>query len=91
MTIHRAILACVFFALGGCGVFGGSSYRYKMTVEVDTPQGVVTGSAVREITYTKGIRLPDASGVSSKQRGEARRWICPAGKCCSRCYRLMDM
>ncbi len=58
-------------ALAGCGLFGGNSYRYKMTVEVETPQGLKTGFAVREITYTKGIRLPDASGVSAKQRGEA--------------------
>ena len=33
--------------LGGCGLFGGNRYRYKMTVEVDTPQGLKSGFAVR--------------------------------------------
>ena len=31
--------------LGGCGILGSkSSYRFKMTVEVDTPEGVRSGS-----------------------------------------------
>lgn len=30
-------------ALAGCGFFGGSSYNFKMTVEVETPEGVKTG------------------------------------------------
>src|SRR4051812_20640408 len=29
-------------------------WRYKMTVEVETPEGVRTGSAVREVRYQPG-------------------------------------
>ncbi len=59
--------------LSGCGVLvGRKSYRFRMTVEVETPQGLKSGFAVREIAYDfSGVKLPDASGVSVKQRGEA--------------------
>ena len=40
--------------LSGCGLFGvGSTYRYKMTVEVETPDGLKSGSAVREVSCVK--------------------------------------
>jgi hypothetical protein len=47
--------------------------RYKMTVVVETPEGIKTGSAVREVAFNSGPKiLPDASccfaGVS---KGEA--------------------
>lgn len=42
------------FLLSSCGLFGGNTYRYKMTVEVATPQGLQTGYAVREVTYQNG-------------------------------------
>ena len=58
--------------LGGCGLFGGNRYRYKMTVEVDTPQGLKSGFAVREVSYSKNlIKLPDMAAVVATQRGEA--------------------
>lgn len=38
----------------GYGLLGEERYRYKMTVEVNTPDGVKTGYAVREIS----IRTP---------------------------------
>ena len=65
--------------LSGCGMFG-KTYRYKLTVEVDTPQGLKTGYAVREVTYHEGIKLPDSSGVSVKQRGEAVAVDLPGGQ-----------
>lgn len=47
------------------------SWRYKMTVEVETPEGIRTGSAVREISNSpRSIRLPDA-GNPAENRGEA--------------------
>ncbi len=60
-------------ALSGCKLLGSSrTYRYRMTVEVETPQGLKTGSAVREIVYTEQmIKLPDAAAVTATQRGEA--------------------
>ncbi len=47
------------------------SWRYKMTVEVETPEGVKTGSAVREMSAApKGVNLPDV-GNPADVRGEA--------------------
>ena len=48
-----------------------STYRYRMTVEVDTPAGPRSGSTVREIKYVPNIPLLTASQFSTRQRGEA--------------------
>jgi hypothetical protein len=42
--------------LAACG--SSESVRYKMTVEVDTPEGLKIGSAVRESTYETPPSLP---------------------------------
>ena len=52
--------------LSGCNLFG-SGNRYKMTVEVETPSGVKTGYAVREVTTYARVNGGDAMQV----RGEA--------------------
>lgn len=59
-------------ALAGCGT-GLPSYRYKMTVEVETPEGLRTGSSVIEVKTRKGPGFPgpEAGGISSQVRGEA--------------------
>ena len=36
-------------SLSGCNPFGRNRYRYKMIVEVETPEGVKSGLAVREL------------------------------------------
>ena len=47
------------------------SWRYKMTVEVETPEGIKTGSAVREISNSSSpIDLPDV-GNPAENSGEA--------------------
>ena len=59
--------------LGGCGVLGGEkSYRFRMTVEVETPLGLRTGSGVYEVSARKLIALTseEAEG-SAGARGEA--------------------
>ena len=43
--------------LGGCGVLGGNSYRFKLTVEVETPKGLRTGSSVYEVLAFKTSEL----------------------------------
>lgn len=67
--------SCAAFAvatLTGCGVFGGNSgYRFRMTVEVQTLQGLKTGSSVIEVRLTRGMAIGDSSGVGSSVRGEA--------------------
>lgn len=59
--------------LSGCGMFDGySKYRFKMTVEVETLQGVRTGSSVYEV---QGFGTTDlttgGTGSYTKLRGEA--------------------
>lgn len=56
--------------LGGCGG-SSASYRFRMTVEVETPQGLKTGSSVMEVRLTRGMAIGDSSGVGSSVRGEA--------------------
>ncbi len=54
----KKILILVFLVIGG-GVLAAAvgqaskktySWRYKMTVEIETPEGIKTGSSVREVT-----------------------------------------
>ena len=58
--------------LGGCGVLGGNSYRFKLTVEVETPKGLRTGSSVYEVLAFKTSELI-TGGTSSDStiKGEA--------------------
>ncbi|MGB7406685.1 MAG: hypothetical protein WA906_13430 [Pacificimonas sp.] len=57
------------------------TYRYKLTVEVDTPEGVVSGSAVREVTSSCSTANGYAGGGASMDvRGEAVAVDLPNGK-----------
>jgi hypothetical protein len=51
--------------LSGCG--SSETFRYKMAVELETPQGVKTGFAVREVSYY----ARPAGGGGMRVRGEA--------------------
>lgn len=52
--------------------FPSATWRYKMTVTIETPEGLRTGSAVREVTYINGPKiLPDVAGSQWKVKGEA--------------------
>lgn len=54
-----------------------NALRYKMTVEVDTPQGVKSGYAVREMTLsTDNIMRPTTGGI----KGEAVAIDLPGGR-----------
>ena len=46
-------------------------YRYRMTVDVETPTGLRTGSAVREMTWLPTAQSFTGNRFTSKQRGEA--------------------
>lgn len=67
--------------LSGCGYMGNPTYRFKMTVEVDTPEGLKTGSSVYEVETT-GSRDLVAGGTGSRftLRGEAVAVDLPDGK-----------
>ena len=62
------------FAMGDRpGEVTSGSWRYKMTVVVETPEGIKTGSAVREVSVEirrKGFH-PEAPGIIHKVAGEA--------------------
>jgi hypothetical protein len=70
----RVILtaAAVPFLLSGCGS-RIPTYRYRMTVEVNTPEGVREGSTVIEVKTSKGPGFPgpEAAQISTEARGEA--------------------
>ena len=59
--------------LTGCGMLGGTkSYRFRMTVEIETPQGLKIGSSVMEITSYKTMKLTSEEHAGAGSfRGEA--------------------
>ena len=57
--------------LGACGPEASSRLRYRMTVEVETPAGLKTGSSVIETTITKGPATGQGSGISYGLKGDA--------------------
>lgn len=72
---HSALFLCVILAslfAYGCSFIGGANggYHYKVIVEVETPEGIVTGSAIRAVSFKDGLRLPE-SGPSIRSQGEA--------------------
>jgi hypothetical protein len=71
-----ALSAAALFLLGSCGE-SENSLRYKMTVEVDTPQGVKSGFAVREMTLNSDNLV---GGPKGRIRGEAVVVDLPGGK-----------
>ncbi|MEO5772509.1 MAG: hypothetical protein ABIQ32_00135 [Sphingomicrobium sp.] len=74
------VLAVVAGVLGlaSCGFTSGETYRYRITVEVDTPQGVRSGSSVWETRSWEGSGIPDR-GIRSRNRGEAVAVDLPGG------------
>lgn len=57
------------------------TYRYKLTVEVATPEGLKTGYAVREVKWRKTPKLtPEAHDSETTQRGQAVAVDLPGGK-----------
>jgi hypothetical protein len=68
----RAVLAAVAvpLLLVGCGFGGGESYRYRMTVVVDTPEGPRSGSSVIEVRGSSAGPLSH-SAFNRRVRGEA--------------------
>lgn len=52
-------------------MFTSGKWRYRMTVTVETPEGVKTGSAVREVRVDRGLKLLPEMGASVELTGEA--------------------
>lgn len=68
------VLLAVTSAYAMSEVYGSGTWRYKITVEVETPEGIKTGSAIREVraktNLTKYIN-PDVKGMTYEVIGEA--------------------
>lgn len=76
-----AILAALGTIFGNALVQRPSVYRYRMTVDVDTPSGVRSGSAVRELVYRKAPQLTmESKSFELRQRGEAVAVDLPGGQ-----------
>lgn len=82
-VIGLAVAAVGLLALDGCGLLNSNyTYRYRMTVEVDTPEGLKTGSSVQEQTATK-FSFPGYFGGAERDlqtRGEAVAVDLPGGQ-----------
>jgi hypothetical protein len=80
----RAVLLLLLLVVTGCGgplLEREYSFRYRITVEVETPEGVRTASAVREVTL---VQPPDweifSGGARRELRGEAVAIDLPGGR-----------
>jgi hypothetical protein len=62
-----ALATLLVCTLGGCG--RSETYRYKLTLSVDTPDGVKTAFNVVEVRHA-AVTLP-ARGVNTRVKGEA--------------------
>ena len=67
-------------ALDGCSKILPNEYRFRMTVEVQTPQGLKTGSSVYEVSARKHVALTSEEAErSAGVRGEALVVDLPGG------------
>lgn len=58
--------------LAGCGNYGTQSYRVRVTVEAETPDGIKRGSSVMEVLSAKRLQIFAEGGAgASDLRGEA--------------------
>lgn len=74
IALISILIALFVMALGSWwdNAYPSGTWRYKLTVTIDTPEGLKTGSAVREIRYSSEPRLlPDMVGSHFRVVGEA--------------------
>ena len=84
-TLRRKVLGLIGGALvaslTGCGVLFPTTYRFRMTVEVDTPEGVKTGSSVYEVAAANTLEfLPEGAKRTWDVKGEAVAVDLPGGR-----------
>lgn len=85
--IQSAWLALAAIILSGCAVAEEAEdkapdYRYRLTVEVETPEGLKTGSSVIEVQQSVGRTTMDGFGelLILRIRGEAVAVDLPDGR-----------
>ncbi|MBM3618057.1 MAG: hypothetical protein FJX23_05860 [Alphaproteobacteria bacterium] len=65
-------LVGVLCCLAGCSALADSgSWRYRMTVNVETPEGMKSGSAVRQVTVERAAIYFPERGPTPRVKGEA--------------------
>ena len=74
----NALLVSSAFGLGGCMLRETETIRYRITVEVDTPRGLRTGSSVWQVKALEGLPMSN-SGVNYEIEGEAVAVDLPGG------------
>src|SRR6266702_3448559 len=65
--LHLAVLTVITLGLAGCSKV--ETYRYKLTLAVNTPNGIKRSSSVVEVIFNQ-VRFPER-GTMHKLRGEA--------------------
>ncbi|WP_198507666.1 hypothetical protein [Qipengyuania seohaensis] len=77
-------MAILGLTLSACGSAhdGAPDYRYRLTVEVDTPEGVRSGSSVIEVEQSMGRTAMSGFGkrINRRARGEAVSVDLPDGR-----------
>ena len=76
-------LAILCLTLASCGTSHDvPDYRYRLTVEVETPEGLRTGSSVIEVQQSLGRSAMNPAGqrISRRVRGEAVAVDLPSGQ-----------
>lgn len=70
-ALARSMLLAALASLSACNQL--PSYRYRLSVEVETPEGVRTGSSVIEVKSRQGAAFPgpEAGSLVEEVRGEA--------------------
>lgn len=91
-----AVLVLASLALAGCGLVPArTTIHYRLTVEVETPQGLRSGSSVIEVKLTETGEdywaNPEARGQRAKLRGEAVAVDLPDGRVLFALLRSEDM
>lgn len=75
LRAHKIIIAVVIILVGGMGwlryEYPSASWRYKLTVTVETPEGIKTGTVVRETRASMQIRIGDCCSGGAGTVGEA--------------------
>lgn len=79
--IFRVLAGGVAVLLSGCGLFGRNSYRFKMTVEIETPDGLKRGSSVYRVrAWRTSDLMTGGSGSDAELLGEAVAVDLPGNK-----------
>lgn len=68
-------------AVAACGLVDDTpTYRYRLTVEVETPEGLRTGSSVIEVETSRSGGIPTPGAMYHRVRGEAVAVDLPGGR-----------